>query len=939
MTWLRPAGCSVLAALFLVAVPSAGQAATFTVNSVNDGTDASPGSGCATAGLSPVCTLRAAIQEANITAESDTIVVPAGTYNLTIAGTDDTASGGDLDITNPVTINGAGAASTVVNQALPQTSPADRVFDIIGSNDPTVEIVGMQITGGRLGGIRRGNGGFSAVNSVIVTASAVVGNTRATGTGGGIEAYDGPLTLNRTTVSGNTANAGGGGISLNSGATATIFNSTISGNTANSGGGGLRAGTGDTFGTPSATFTNSTVASNTSGVGTGAGIRLETGSFAPTITLENTIVADNITGGNCFGQVASGGNNMEDAATCGLNPDSDYIGVDPQLGALADNGGGTRTHAIPSTSPAVDVVPVPECRSTVDQRNFTRPLGPACDIGAFEFAERPTTTATIPACSPSGGIPVEMTTQSGQHPTAFHYRLGSGPTQDVPTTGKTATLELPEGRHELTYWSETAEGGNGPTTTREALVDQTDPNVDIQSEQGQSLYVITRPGSVNVQATDALSGLVANAPGANQPIGTDSRGPKSYAWTAEDLCGNQATGQFDYTVLGPGLGERAVIEPLDEGVTIQLPAEGARASQKGAAFEPVTQPREIPIGTTIDARAGQARVTSSQSTTEGEIQDGAFTAGVFQVLQSRNATRGLTSLRLKGSSFTGCQAGGSASPARLSRRAIRRLRGNANGRFRTRGRHSAATVRGTDWTVIDRCDGTLTRVARGSVAVRDFRLRKTITLTEGKSYLARAEPPAPKLGKTVNVGPVRGKVFIKLPKDGKFARASQKGAGFVRLRTARSIPVRSILDTRLGTVSLRTARNRRGRLQSGRFTGGVFRVLQSRKRKTKGLTTLRLKGSASKFDRCGRGTGSSVSAKASLSRRAIRRLRARARGRYRTRGRHSAATVRGTVWTVTDRCDGTLTTVRRGTVAVRDFRRKKTVLLTRGKRYLARAPG
>jgi len=46
--------------------------------------------------------------------------------------------------------------------------------------------------------------------------------------------------------------------------------------------------------------------------------------------------------------------------------------------------------------------------------------------------------------------------------------------------------------------------------------------------------------------------------------------------------------------------------------------------------------------------------------------------------------------------------------------------------------------------------------------------------------------------------------------------------------------------------------------------------------------------------------------------------------------------VRGTKWTIADRCDGTLTTVARGKVAVRDFRRKKTIIVKAGKRYLAR---
>ena len=191
-------------------------------------------------------------------------------------------------------------------------------------------------------------------------------------------------------------------------------------------------------------------------------------------------------------------------------------------------------------------------------------------------------------------------------------------------------------------------------------------------------------------------------------------------------------------------------------------------------------------------------------------------------------------------------------------------------------------------------------------------------------------PPAPALGRSVTVGPVKGDVFIKLP-----AGASQKGAGFVPLTEARTIPVRSILDTTKGTVALRAARNRRGRIQSGRFSAGVFQVLQSRKRRAKGLTTLKLRGSKAAFRRCR--ARSSADAQASrLSRRAIRRLRARARGRYRTRGRRSAATVRGTVWNTTDSCAGTLTRVKRGKVAVRDFRRKKTIVLTRGKRYLAR---
>jgi ferric-dicitrate binding protein FerR (iron transport regulator) len=96
---------------------------------------------------------------------------------------------------------------------------------------------------------------------------------------------------------------------------------------------------------------------------------------------------------------------------------------------------------------------------------------------------------------------------------------------------------------------------------------------------------------------------------------------------------------------------------------------------------------------------------------------------------------------MKGASFRGCRARGAsreASASGLSRRTIRRLRANARGRFRTRGRNSSATVRGTRWEVIDRCDGTLTKVTRGRVVVRDFRRKRNVLVRAGKRYLAKA---------------------------------------------------------------------------------------------------------------------------------------------------------------------------------------------------------
>jgi hypothetical protein len=201
------------------------------------------------------------------------------------------------------------------------------------------------------------------------------------------------------------------------------------------------------------------------------------------------------------------------------------------------------------------------------------------------------------------------------------------------------------------------------------------------------------------------------------------------------------------------------------------------------------------------------------------------------------------------------------------------------------------------------------------------------------------ELPPPVQGVTLNVEEVAGTVLVGIPSNaaaagsGRSGRASQKGITFVPLAAAEQIPVGSFLDTRRGTVRLQSATSTIGDRQTGDFRSTIFQVRQSKRRSTRGLTDLVLKGGS--FRRCGATRGKRASA--SLSRRAIRRLRANARGRFRTSGRNSAATVRGTRWETIDRCDGTLTKVQRGKVVVRDFRRKKNVVLTAGKSYLARA--
>jgi hypothetical protein len=175
----------------------------------------------------------------------------------------------------------------------------------------------------------------------------------------------------------------------------------------------------------------------------------------------------------------------------------------------------------------------------------------------------------------------------------------------------------------------------------------------------------------------------------------------------------------------------------------------------------------IPIGSTIDARAGRVRLTVATSTGSLEIVE--LFEGMFQLLQSTLAARStqalrqaasVTEFRLVGGDFSKCTT---AQPAKAKakkakkkrkpasveqakpRQPVRRLWGDGDGSFRTRGRYSSATVRGTVWLTEDYCNGTLIRVREGSVTVRDLVKNRTVVVTAGKSYFAEA--PAPKAAK------------------------------------------------------------------------------------------------------------------------------------------------------------------------------------------------
>ena len=204
------------------------------------------------------------------------------------------------------------------------------------------------------------------------------------------------------------------------------------------------------------------------------------------------------------------------------------------------------------------------------------------------------------------------------------------------------------------------------------------------------------------------------------------------------------------------------------------------------------------------------------------------------------------------------------------------------------------------------------------------------TQTSAPTTVSAGKVPPPRLGRLVNVAPVSGKVFEVI-----------KGR-LVAVTGATQIRSGDVLDALHGTISLTSATGKGKNTQTGRFGGAVFKVTQARAGKNKGLTTLALAEGAFKgaptYATCKRRKALDASAAAASSR-TLQLLHASAHGKFRTSGRYSAATVRGTVWTVADRCDGTLTHDITHSVAVTDFVRHKTIVLHAGQSYLARKPG
>lgn len=392
---------------------------TLNVNDTADLPDADPNDNkCLTANSK--CTLRAAIQQANASSGQDVINLQMNTtYQLTRAGADDTALNGDLDITEPVLLNGNNATIDA-NGAVTN----DRAFHVHSTPYFAYTIfTDLRIKGGKSGD----RGGAILNQAVLALVSARVYENYAQVSGGGI-ATDYYLFVQKSTIEynacgcSNPAGTGGGGIENKH--ILAIAQSTLNSNTSHNHGGGIFSSSGSVSIVASTFYGNAayrdggavynkgtvnlqavTMAVNIADydhddVGGGGGIYNAAGE----VTLTHTLLADNLNvesflffGDDCVGTLKSDGYNLVgETANCTIPAANNKLNVAPNLGNFSDHGGPTKTIDLDSDSPALDGGNPNNCNNPEgpslpgDQREHFRIVNgdgdaiAVCDIGALE---------------------------------------------------------------------------------------------------------------------------------------------------------------------------------------------------------------------------------------------------------------------------------------------------------------------------------------------------------------------------------------------------------------------------------------------------------------------------------------------------------------------------------------------------------------------------
>jgi hypothetical protein len=271
------------------------------------------------------------------------------------------------------------------------------------------------------------------------------------------------------------------------------------------------------------------------------------------------------------------------------------------------------------------------------------------------------------------------------------------------------------------------------------------------------------PGQYTAQATQSNNGVngvsapltfTVAAPRAAPGGGTSTpQGGSSQQQAAGDKDNDGIPDDVDTSdgSLPPVPGKTFDARVVSGNVFIKYPAGRGPRATAPKGFVPLTGAANVPIGSQLDTTKGRVALTSAADTGAIKTQTANFYDGRFQVKQSvpkkkpKKPAKLITDLVLTGepsrstcAPLKGARAAVETKKKKGPKSVLGKLWGNGKGKFRTSGKYSSATVRGTFWLTEDRCDGTLVTVKRGVVSVQDFKRKKTVSVKAGHSYLARA---------------------------------------------------------------------------------------------------------------------------------------------------------------------------------------------------------
>jgi hypothetical protein len=361
---------------------------------------------------------------------------------------------------------------------------------------------------------------------------------------------------------------------------------------------------------------------------------------------------------------------------------------------------------------------------------------------AAEFTVDTTPPQAVIDSAPLGTIgTAEATFEFGADtPATFECRLDSeAPTGWKPCSSPTTLVGLADGPHHFEVRAVDAVGNVGPAVPALAFtVDTTLPETTVDTAPSARVAVGEASFSFSSSEGEAFECRLDPQSGSPWEPCASSISVKGLA-QGEHIFEVRAAdrfGRFDPTparvvffVDIPVNG--ALLEATPLAGTVLIKAPGA------TRFRPLTEGETIAVGSVVDTTEGKVSLTSVDSI--GEEQRASFFKGTFRVGQQPGAR--LVTLQLRGGGVGQCPAGAESAARASSKPAAAALWGSGHGNFRTEGSNGSATVRGTIWLTEETCEGTFFKVNRGLVAVRDFRLHKTVMVPAGHSYLAQSPAP------------------------------------------------------------------------------------------------------------------------------------------------------------------------------------------------------